>query len=155
VDTLEPQQDPEANPRPEPVSYLGFFLGDELYGVPLGQLREVARLSHLRRVPGAPAGVAGLVNLRGEILCALDARTILASAPQHTSDTPFVVALRGFADPIGLVVDSLADIYAVFPDEVSPPPVTWPAERAVCCVGTAAVPAGLMGLLDLTRLIKV
>jgi purine-binding chemotaxis protein CheW len=155
VATVEQQQDPEANPRPEPVSYLGFFLGDELYGVPLEQLREVARLSHLRRVPGAPAGVAGLVNLRGEILCALDARTILASAPQQTSDTPFVVALRGFADPIGLVVDSLADIYAVFPDEVTPPPVTWPAERAVCCVGTAAVPAGLMGLLDLTRLIKV
>ena len=33
--------------------------------------------SHLRRVPGAPAGVAGLVNLRGEILCALDVRAIL------------------------------------------------------------------------------
>ena len=139
----------------ERVSYLGFFLGSEIYGLPLQHLREVARVAHLRRVPGAPAGVAGLVNLRGEILCALDARTILASAPQRTSDTPFVVALRGFADPIGLVVDSLADIYAVFPDEVHPPPVTWPAERAVCCVGTAAVPAGLMGLLDLTRLIKV
>jgi purine-binding chemotaxis protein CheW len=154
VDTVE-RQEPEASPRPEPVSYLGFFLGDELYGVPLDQLREVARLSHLRRVPGAPAGVAGLVNLRGEILCALDARTILASAPQQTSDTPFVVALRGFADPIGLVVDSLADIYAVFPDEVGPAPVTWPAERTVCCVGTTAVAAGLMGLLDLHRLIKV
>jgi purine-binding chemotaxis protein CheW len=154
VDTLQ-QQEPEAQPRPDPTSYLGFFLGDELYGVPLEQLREVARMSHLRRVPGSPAGVAGLVNLRGEIVCALDARSILASAPQHTSDTPFVVALRGFADPIGLVVDSLADIYAVFPDEIVPPPVTWPAERAVCCVGTTTVAAGLMGLLDLKRLIKV
>jgi purine-binding chemotaxis protein CheW len=154
VETLE-QSDPEATPRPDPVSYLGFFLGDELYGIPLEQLREVARLSHLRRIPGAPAGVAGLVNLRGEIVCALDARTILASAPQHSSDTPFVVALRGFTDPIGLVVDSLADIYSVFPDDIIAPPVTWPAERAVCCIGTAAVAAGLMGLLDLNRLIKV
>ncbi len=147
--------DPEAQPRPDPTAYLGFFLGEELYGVPLDQLREVARMSHLRRVPGAPAGVAGLVNLRGEILCALDARTMLASAPQSDLDTPFVVALRGFADPIGLVVDSIADIYAVFPDDIGLPPVTWPAERAVCCIGTAEVPAGLMGLLDLTRLIKV
>ena len=147
--------DTEAQPRPDPTAYLGFFLGEELYGVPLDQLREVARMSHLRRVPGAPAGVAGLVNLRGEILCALDARTILASAPQSDLETPFVVALRGFADPIGLVVDSLADIYSVYPDEIGVPPVTWPAERAVCCIGTAEVPAGLMGLLDLNRLIKV
>jgi purine-binding chemotaxis protein CheW len=147
--------DLEAQPRPDPTAYLGFFLGDELYGVPLDQLREVARMSHLRRVPGAPSGVAGLVNLRGEILCALDARTILASAPQSHLDTPFVVALRGFADPIGLVVDSIADIYSVYPDEIGLPPVTWPAERAVCCIGTADVPAGLMGLLDLNRLIKV
>ena len=147
--------DPEAEPRPDPTAYLGFFLGEELYGVPLHQLREVARMSHLRRVPGAPPGVAGLVNLRGEILCALDARTMLASAPQSHLDTPFVVALRGFADPIGLVVDSIADIYAVFPDQIGLPPVTWPAERAVCCIGTAEVSTGLMGLLDLTRLIKV
>ena len=151
----DPEQRPDPEPRPDPTSYLGFFLGDELYGVPLDQLREVAHMSHLRRVPGAPAGVAGLVNLRGEILCALDARTILASAPQEFSEASFVVALRGFNDPIGLIVDSIADIYAVYPDEIVPPPITWPAARAVCCVGTAAVPAGLMGLVDLNRLIKV
>jgi purine-binding chemotaxis protein CheW len=151
----EETQGHEAPPRADPTSYLGFFLADELYGVPLDQLREVARLSHLRRVPGAPPGVAGLVNLRGEILCALDARTILASAPRVQPDRPFVVALRGFTDPIGLVVDSISDIYSIFPDEIGAPPVTWPAERAVCCIGTAAVPAGVMGLLDLNRLIKV
>ena len=50
--------------------------------LPLEQLREVARVSQLRRVPGAPAGVAGLVNLRGEILCALDVRAILGLPPQ-------------------------------------------------------------------------
>ncbi len=151
----DPDAPPDAPPRPDPTAYLGFFLADELYGVPLDQLREVAKLAHLRRVPGAPSSVAGLVNLRGEIICALDARAILASAPANPSETPFVVALRGFGDPIGLVVDAISDIYSVFPDEIGPPPVTWPAERAVCCIGTAAVPAGLMGLLDLNRLIKV
>ena len=76
---IEQQRDSDAEPREEQerVSYLGFYLGTEVYGLPLEQLREVARVSHLRRVPGAPAGVAGLVNLRGEILCALDVRAIL------------------------------------------------------------------------------
>lgn len=154
---IEQQREADAEPREEQerVSYLAFYLGNEVYGLPLEQLREVARVSHLRRVPGAPAGVAGLVNLRGEILCALDVREILGLPAQRSSEAPFIVALRGFADPLGLIVDSIADIYAVSPDDIEAPPATWPAERAACFIGTARVPAGLMGLLDLARVTKV
>ena len=154
---IEQQQDSNAEPREEQerVSYLAFYLGTEVYGLPLEQLREVARVSHLRRVPGAPAGVAGLVNLRGEILCALDVRAILGLPVHASTDAPFLVALRGFGDPLGLIVDSIADIYAVSAGEIEAPPATWPAERAACFIGTARVAAGLMGLLDLARVTKV
>jgi chemotaxis signal transduction protein len=54
-----------------------------------------------------------------------------------------------------LVVDSITDIYSIAPSEIEPPPATWPAERAACFVGTARVPDGLMGLLDLDRIVKV
>ncbi|HEY0285258.1 MAG TPA: chemotaxis protein CheW [Vicinamibacterales bacterium] len=153
---IEQQRDSDAEPREEQerVSYLGFYLGAEVYGVPLDQLREVARVSHLRRVPGAPPGVAGLVNLRGEILCALDVRAILGLPVQTTAGSAFLVALRGFGDPLGLIVDSIADIYAVSPGDIEAPPATWPAERAACFIGTARVAAGLMGLLDLARVTK-
>ena len=154
---IEQQRDRNAEPRAEHegTSYLGFYLGSEVYGLPLEQLREVSRVSHLRRVPGAPAGVAGLVNLRGEILCALDVRAILG-LPAHASvATPFLVALRGPGDPLGLIVDSIADIYSISPDDIEAPPSTWPAERASCFIGTARVTAGLMGLLDLERVTKV
>ena len=154
---IEQQRDSDAEPREEQerVSYLGFYLGPEVYGLPLEQLREVARVSHLRRVPGAPAGVAGLVNLRGEILCALDVRAILGLPAQTPIESPFIVALRGFGDPLGLIVDSIADIYSVSPSDIEAPPATWPAERAACFIGTARVAAGLMGLLDLARVTKV
>ena len=139
----------------ERVPYLGFFLDSEVYGLPLEQLREVARLTRLRRVPGAPAGVAGLVNLRGEIICALDVRIILGLSPRAAADSAIFVALRGFDDPLGLVVDSIADIYSIDPGQIESPPATWPAERAACFVGTVRVPEGLMGLLDLNRLVKI
>jgi purine-binding chemotaxis protein CheW len=154
---IEQQRVSDAEPREdqERVAYLGFHLGAEVYGLPLEQLREVARVSHLRRVPGAPPGVAGLVNLRGEILCALDVRAILGLPPHRSTDSPFLVALRGFGDPLGLIVDSIADIYSVAPSEIEAPPATWPAERAACFIGTARVAAGLMGLLDLARVTKL
>jgi purine-binding chemotaxis protein CheW len=157
IAAIEQQREAAADPRAEQerVSYLGFYLGDEVYGLRLDQLREVAHVGHLRRVPGAPAGVAGLVNLRGEILCALDVRAILGLPAQPSSRASFIVALRGFADPLCLIVDSIADIYSVAADDIEAAPATWPADRAERFVGTVRVSAGLMGLLDLARVVKI
>jgi purine-binding chemotaxis protein CheW len=154
---MEQQREVEAEqpPEQERVPYLGFYLGSDVYGLALDQLREVARVTQVRRVPGAPAGVAGLVNLRGEILCALDVRAILGLPPMTSAEPPFLVALRGFGDPLGLIVDSIADIYSLAASDIEAPPSTWSAERAACFIGTARVSAGLMGLLDLARIIKV
>src|SRR5687767_167919 len=149
------ERDAEQPPEQERVPYLGFFLGSEVYGLPLDQLREVARVAHVRRVPGAPAGVAGLVNLRGEILCALDVRAILGLPPKTSAELPFLVALRGFGDPLALIVDAIADIYSISQNEIEAPPATSPAELDACFIGTARVTAGLMGLLDLARVTKV
>ena len=123
--------------------------------VTVGGRREVARVAHLRRVPGAPPGVAGLVNLRGEILCALDARAILGLTALPPAHAPFLIALRRAGDPLGLVVDSIADIYAVAADDIEPAPAAWNEERAACCTGAARIASGLMGLLDVSRLVKV
>ena len=155
LEATGPQGADDAGPavQAERVPYLGFFLGGDVYGLPLQQLREVARLTRLRRIPGAPASVAGLVNLRGEIICALNAHAILGLAAPTPPASGFFVALRGFTDPIGLVVDDIADIYSIDPDQIEPPPAEWSAERAAFLVGTARVREGLMGLLDLQRLV--
>ncbi len=157
IAAIEQRRETEAEPQTEQerVSYLGFYLGDEVYGLPLEQLREVAHVGHLRRVPGAPAGVAGLVNLRGEILCALDVRAILGLPAQAPAEAPFIVALRGLGDPLGLIVDSIADIYSVASGDVEATPATWAADRAAYFIGTVRVSAGLMGLLDLGRVLRV
>ncbi len=155
LEAIERQRADDGEPgvQAERVPYLGFFLGDDVYGLPLQQLREVARLTRLRRIPGAPSRVAGLVNLRGEIICALSAHAILGLTASTPAAAAFFVALRGFTDPIGLVVDNIADIYSIDPGQIEPPPPTWSAERAAFFVGTAHVPEGLMGLLDLQRLV--
>lgn len=158
---------PAAERRPEGEPHLGVMIGAELYGLPLKRLLEVSRLGVVRRVPGAAPHVAGLVSLRGEIMCALDARTILAVPPEAPSGPRFVVALRDFEYPIGLVVDSVADIFHVDPAAVTAPPPEWHEARRSCVIGTASVPAGAgprraeaarwgdsIGLLDLDRVVN-
>lgn len=145
---------PDAAPRPEGEPHLGVIVGNELYGLPLSRLQEVSRLNGIRRVPGAASHVAGLVSLRGEIICALDARAILGLPQRSSSGPQFVVALRDFDYPIGVVVDWVADIFHIDPATVVPPPAEWRHERRACVRGTATVAPGSIGLLDLDALVN-
>ena len=135
------------------VPHLGFFLGAELYSVPLTRLREVARFTRLRHIPGAAAHVAGLVNLRGEIICALDTHAILGLTRAGDPDAGFLIALRDFDFPVGLVVDSIADVFTIDPETVLAPPDDWPLERSALVTGICAVAAGSMGIVDLDRVV--
>lgn len=155
LEAIERERAASATPAAvqERVPYLGFFLGAEVYGLPLQQLREVTHLTRLRCIPGAPPSVAGLVNLRGEIICALNPKTILSLSETAPAETPFLVVLHGFGEPLGLVVDSITDIYAISPDQIESPLATWPPERAQFFVGTVRVQDAVMGVLDLTRVV--
>ena len=130
------------------------IVGHELYGLPLRRLQEVARLTSVRRVPGSAPHVAGMVSIRGEIICALDARSILGLPAAPATAPRFVVALRDFDYPIGLVVDWVADIFHIDPASVAAPPVEWRDARRACVSGTASVPAGSIGLLDVDRVVN-
>jgi purine-binding chemotaxis protein CheW len=134
------------------VPHLGFFLGSELYSVPLTRLREVARLTRLRRIPGGAPQVAGLVNLRGEIVCALDTHAILG-LNRSADRARFLIALRDFDFPVGLVVDSIADVFSIDPEGIHAPPDNWRAERAAFVTGVCDVTLGAMGLIDLDRVV--
>ena len=157
-----------AEPRqPEGEPHLGVIVGRELYGLPLRRLQEVARFTTVRRVPGSAPHVAGMVSIRGEIICALDARAILGLPADTSSGPRFVVALRDFDYPIGLVVDWVADIFHIDPASVEAPPAEWRDARRACVSGTANVLAGRgphradfarwgesIGLLDVDRVVN-
>ncbi len=142
--------------RQEGEPHLGVFVGAEMYGLPLYRLREVARLTGLRRIAGAAPHVAGMVNLRGEIICVLDARAILglSPAPESGPGPGYVIALRDFDFPVGLVVDWITDIFSVEKSAIEPAPSDWSVERRACVVGAATIGVDAVGLLDLDRMVN-
>jgi purine-binding chemotaxis protein CheW len=161
------QEAPAPETRQEGEPHLGVVVGAELYGLPLSRLQEVARLTAMCRVPGSAPHVAGLVCLRGEIMCALDARAILGLPAVTQPGSRFVVALRDFEYPIGLIVDWVADIFHIDPAAVAAPPPEWREERKACVKGAASVPSGAgaapadfarwgdsIGLLDVDALVN-
>lgn len=96
---------PEADDNDD-ARYLVFTLGADNFALDAGIVREFLRLPRLTRVPGAPAALAGLANLRGGALPILDLRRIARPDLEPvTEPTRVVVAEAG--EPVGLMVDRI------------------------------------------------
>jgi purine-binding chemotaxis protein CheW len=99
-----------------------FEVRGQIFGVDVRQLREVVRPPPLVRLPGAPTGIEGVVDLRGAIIPVLDlGRALAGDSVADTSRTRIAVSEVGGLR-IGLRVDAACDVIAVEASDVEPPP---------------------------------
>lgn len=105
-------------------------LGDQLLGLPVLRVHDVIKLKALTRVPGAPAMVAGVMNLRGRIVTVIDMRARLGLPPG--TDRPMCTVIEHGGQSYALVVDAVGDVVSVPDDSREGIPATLsPAWRAV------------------------
>ncbi|HLN25985.1 MAG TPA: chemotaxis protein CheW [Patescibacteria group bacterium] len=91
---------------------LSFRLGQERYGIALGDLAEVLPLDKWVRVPGMPEHLLGVMNLRGEIRPVLNLHRLL-SIPDNAAAEQLVLFLRGRGQEVGLRIDAIDAIAPV------------------------------------------
>lgn len=102
--------------------YLVFQIGNESYAIPLLQVQEIRSFTPVTRVPNAPPYVLGVMNLRGNIIAVLDARTRFVIEPQPDEENTVVVVVQVQGKTFGLRVDSVSDVADVPVDQIQPPP---------------------------------
>jgi purine-binding chemotaxis protein CheW len=86
-----------------------FAIDDLLFGVEVTHVQEVIRYQPMTRVPLAPAIIRGLINLRGQIVTALDMRARLELPPRE-GELPMNVVLRTNDGVVSLLVDEIGDV---------------------------------------------
>jgi purine-binding chemotaxis protein CheW len=101
-----------------------FTVDDLLFGVDVTRVQEVLRYQEMTRVPLAPKVVRGLINLRGQIVMAIDLRERLGLPPRGDEQVPMNVVLRGADAPVSLLVDHIGDVIDVAVDTFDTPPST-------------------------------
>ena len=101
-------------------------LGDQWLGLDVHDVREVVAPQPLARVPLAPEGVCGLINLRGRILTQVDVRPRLGVPVEDTKRLRIVVVETGEGEEVGIVVDEVDEVREVDPEHCEPPPSTLP-----------------------------
>lgn len=103
--------------------YATFWLGTGLYGVEVERVKEVLREQAITRVPLAPSTVAGLINLRGQVVTTVDLHERLELTGDRDSESMLVVVLVG-GESIALLVDRIGGVVDVNDDQFEPPPDT-------------------------------
>jgi purine-binding chemotaxis protein CheW len=94
------------------MQIVNFTIGDVNYGVPVEQVREVRDMQTVTPVPGAPAFVEGVTNLRGQIITVMDLRKRLGlSEKSKTAEKIIIIDLGKHA--IGVVVDSVTEVSTI------------------------------------------
>jgi len=128
-----------------------FFLDGHFFGVPVQQVQEVSRYQEMTRVPLVPKVVRGLINLRGQIVTAIDLRLRLGMTERPADQLPMNVVVRTDDGALSLLVDEIGDVIEVEEKTFEEPPETLKGMAREMIRGVHKLPERLLLVLDTER----
>jgi len=131
-----------------------FSLGEMLLGISVEQVQEVVLAQQTTRVPLAKQTVAGLINLRGQIVTAIDLRECLQLPPRSISDRPINVIVYTQHEPVSFIVDRVGDVLDIEPSTFAPPPETLDGPASQFITGAYKLDGQLLLLLDIMKIVE-
>jgi purine-binding chemotaxis protein CheW len=132
-----------------------FFLQDQCFGVPVEQVQEVIRYQEMTRVPLGPNVVQGLINLRGQIVMAIDLRRRLGMQERSESQLPMNVVVRTEDGAVSFLVDEIGDVIQVERDTLEAPPQTLRGPTRAMVVGVYKLPNQLLLELNIATAVAI
>ncbi len=133
-----------------------FYIADQFFGIDVLKVQEVLKYQSMTDVPLAPDVVEGLINLRGQIVVAIDMRRRLSLAPREESKLPINIIIRTEQDgAVSLLVDEIGDVIEVEEDLFESPPDTLRGPARQLIRGAFKLPGKLMLVLDTEEAVKL
>ena len=131
-----------------------FYLQDQFFGVPVQQVQEVIRYQEMTHVPLMPEVIRGLINLRGQIVMAIDLRRRFGMENRAESQKPMNVVVRSDDGPVSFLVDEIGDVIEVEEDCAEQPPETLHADIRELLHGVYKLKDRLLLALDTERTVN-
>ncbi len=100
--------------------FITFWVGGFLFALPVEEVVEINRSFDITPVPLAPSYVSGIINLRGQILTAIDLASRIGL--EKTQETNYNVIIGHNEEPISLLVEQIGDVVEIPVSEIEAPP---------------------------------
>ena len=151
---MKPAADP-AFPKSESVQGSGqfstFFVADLFFGVDVLNVQEVLRFQQMTPVPQAPEVIEGLINLRGQIVTAIDMRRRLGLPPRTGDKPPMNMVVRTSDGAVSLLVDEIGDVLEMDAATYERPPENLDPVAGALIRGVYKLKGRLLLVLDAER----
>jgi purine-binding chemotaxis protein CheW len=137
------------------IEYVTVMLDGQLFGLPISRVQDVFMPDRLTRVPLAPPEIAGVLNLRGRIVTAVDLRLRLGLAPRSDDRPPMAVGIELKGESYGLLIDAVGEVMRLSNGTREPNPVNLDARLARVSAGVHRLEGQLLVILDVDRVLDM
>jgi purine-binding chemotaxis protein CheW len=137
------------------TEFVTVTIGDHLFGLPIARVQDVFVPDRLTRVPLAPPEVAGILNLRGRVVTAIDMRSRLDLGAPPPGQPMLAIGIEFKGESYGLLVDSVGEVMKLKNGACEPKPANLDSGLARVAAGIYRLDEQLMVVLDVDRLLDV
>ncbi|MBS1818601.1 MAG: purine-binding chemotaxis protein CheW [Acidobacteria bacterium] len=132
-----------------------FYVDGLYFGVEVLKVQELIRYQDMTRVPLAPGVIRGLINLRGQIVTAIDMRRRLDMHEPPADRLPMNVVVRTDDGAVSLLVDEIGDVVDVQQEQFEAAPETIRGRANDLVTGVYKMTGRLLLVLDVERAVSV
>lgn len=129
-----------------------FALGEELFAFPGESISEILARADVSFVPGCPAWLEGVINVRGDIESVIRPHAMLRRAEDGIGEGASILLGHGAGMRSGIRVDKVLDVVDVPQDSILPPPATLPEHLRLLVLGVTRLEERPVAVLDLDKL---
>lgn len=135
--------------------YITVKIAGQLFGLPILGVQDVFMPEAVANVPLAPPEVAGVLNLRGRIVTAIDMRKRLGLPPSESRKARMAVGIEHNGESYGLVIDEVGEVQRLSPDTFEANPVNLDPRWASVSAGIHRLEGCLMVVLDVNKVLAL
>lgn len=137
------------------VEYVTVMLGDQLFGLPIARVQDVFVPDRLTRVPMSSPEIAGIMNLRGRIVTAIDMHCRLGLSAYDGKIPAIAVGIELKGESYGLLVDAVGEVMKLAKDDCETKPAHLDGQLARVTAGVYRLDGQLLVVLDVDRVLDM
>ena len=137
------------------TEYVSFTIAGQLFGLPIACVQDVFKPARMTRVPLAGPEIAGVLNLRGRIVTAIDLGNRLDLPPRTDGRPPMAIGIESGGESFGLLVDAVGEVLKRPDSEREANPINLDRKLARVSAGVFRLDGQLLVVLDVDRVLDL
>ncbi len=135
--------------------FVTVMVGEQMFGLPIDRVHDVFKAERMTRVPLAHPEIAGVLNLRGRIVTAIDMRRRLDLPSVTEGESHMAVGIEDRGESYGLLFDQVGEVLKIAAGQIDPIPANLDPRWGSVTAGVHRLEDNLMIVLDVDRVLEI